>query len=113
MTRSSGREEKDDVTRDRDNFGLEYGHTTENEVQFFREMCPIGKTLNCMVFQGAWDGRDSHEVPKRCLLLHKGKDVAVTTQGIMQWKMLTIWNKALLRSMQAEYGWGNRRRRRK
>lgn len=81
----------------RDIFGEKANYTTQEEISYFRQRCPIGQELNCMIFEGEEDSKHSTEVKAKCTVLHKGRHNAITDQGTMQWALLTIWNKALLR----------------
>lgn len=75
-------------------------YTTEQEVEYFKNRCPIGAELNCMVFEGPDDARTSTEVQTKCRILHKGRHTAVTDKGTMQWTLLTVWNRPALREWQ-------------
>lgn len=74
---------------------------TQSDIQYFRERCPIGQELKCMTFRETdVTAHGILETPARCTVLHKGKHIAVTDIGSMQWALLTIWNKGKLREWQ-------------
>ena len=80
---------------------FERGGVTQSDICYFRERCPIGQELNCMIFKS--NDVTSHgilESPAKCTVLHKGRHNAMTDRGTMQWTLLTIWNKAKLREWQ-------------
>ena len=86
----------------RENFGVKVGCTTQKEVRIFRKYVQIGQRLNCMVFEGDIDSKATEEKASQCFLLKKGKYTAQTTEGTMQWTLLTIWNKRLLDDFKEE-----------
>lgn len=79
---------------------------TTKDVEYFRYRTYIGCRMRCMVLAGELDNKTLREEPAECIIYHKGKHVAVTSQGTMQWTLLTIWNLGLLKQ------WEDRERQR-
>ena len=80
---------------------FERGGITQRDIGYFRDRCPIGQELNCMVFKS--NDVTSHgilETPAKCTVLRKGRHNATTDKGSMQWSLLAIWNKAKLNEWQ-------------
>lgn len=69
---------------------------TVRDVEFFRRRCYIGARIDCMVPNGNVDAKDYSERPGVCVILSKGRYTAQTSEGTMQWTLLTIWNIGLL-----------------
>lgn len=75
---------------------------TVDDVEFFRRKCCRGIRLHCMVPDGEYDSKTYNEKAAVCVITGIGKHTAQTTQGTMQWTLLTIWNQGLLREWQEE-----------
>lgn len=69
---------------------------TLKDVAYFRHRIYIGARVRCMILEGDVNNKTIREVPSECIIKHKGKHVAMTSKGCMQWTLLTIWNLGLL-----------------
>ena len=82
----------------------EDGAITVAQVKFFRVMVTEGQRLRCKIFKE--DNGPSarpvgqQEVDDICILQRKFPFTADTSKGSLQWTMLTIWNRELLKKFE-------------
>ena len=84
---------------------------TKEQVEIFRQMVSIGQELRCKVFRPdngpTAPAVGAEEVDVKCIIREKYPSTAETTQGNLQWTLLALWNRDLVKEY--ERAWRRRR----